>query len=187
MDRHGFECWCFCPGMLFNSPEKWWGDHGRRDFPHEGIDLCLYRDHSRRLRRIDETTRIPAIHDGVVKARLKDFLGQTLIIEHERTDGGSGGFLSLYGHTNPQAGIEVDAVVKAGDIIATLGDTGHLKSGIIPHLHLSFGIPSKDFSYDRFVWNTIRNPELITLLDPQAVIDWPCQELNAEESVCCTL
>jgi len=48
LDQSRFESWIFCHGMLFNSPDKWWGDHGSRDYPHEGIDLCLYRDRSRR-------------------------------------------------------------------------------------------------------------------------------------------
>src|SRR6056300_1894489 len=67
LDQNGFKNWIFCNGMLFSSPDKWWGDHGLRDYPHEGIDLCLYRDRSRMIRRIDEKTRIPAMHDGVIK------------------------------------------------------------------------------------------------------------------------
>ena len=76
LDPSGFERWIFCRGMLFNSSQKWWGDHGRRDYPHEGIDLCLYQDRSGRIRRINENTRIPVMHDGVVKAIFKDYLGQ---------------------------------------------------------------------------------------------------------------
>ena len=30
LDQGGFEGWIFCQGMLFNSPDKWWGDYGRR-------------------------------------------------------------------------------------------------------------------------------------------------------------
>ncbi|RLB77393.1 MAG: hypothetical protein DRH24_16320 [Deltaproteobacteria bacterium] len=37
----GFNGWVFCTGMLFNSTDKWWGDQGKRDKPHEGFDLCL--------------------------------------------------------------------------------------------------------------------------------------------------
>jgi hypothetical protein len=35
--------------MLFNSPDKWWGDHGLRDYPHEAIDMCLYRDRVKKI------------------------------------------------------------------------------------------------------------------------------------------
>ena len=34
LDERGFQEWVFCPGMLFNSLDKWWGDQGLRDrFP----------------------------------------------------------------------------------------------------------------------------------------------------------
>jgi len=184
LDQSGFRRWIFCQGMLFNSPHKWWGDLGRRDFPHEGIDLCLYRDGSRRIRRIDEKTRIPVMHDGVVKAMFKDYLGKTVVIEHENSDNKTGRFISLYAHTTPRCEIEVGVIVKKGDIIATLGDTGNAKSYIIPHLHFSLGVPSKSFSYDGFVWNTIRTPEMIILMDPLAIIDWPYQELDAGDPIC---
>jgi len=183
-DQSGFERWVFCQGMLFNSAAKWWGDYGRRDFPHEGIDLCLYRDRSRRIRRMDEKTRIPVMHDGVVKVRFKDYLGQTLIIEHENSGSNAGMFISLYAHIKPRSTIDVGAIVKEGDIIATLGDTSNSKSHIIPHLHFSLGFPAKSFCYEGFVWNTIRRPEKIILLDPLAIIDWPYQTLDAGDPFC---
>jgi murein DD-endopeptidase MepM/ murein hydrolase activator NlpD len=179
LGKSRFDRWIFCSGMLFNSPDKWWGDHGRRDYPHEGIDFCLYGDHSQRIRRIDEKTRIPVMHDGVVKAMFNDYLGKAVIIEHE-----NGRFLSIYAHTNPQTGLQIGLSVKEGDIIATLADTSKSKSGIIPHLHFSLGIPSRHFSYDRFEWRTIRTPEMITLLDPKQVIDWPFQALALGNTAC---
>ena len=184
LDKDGFECWIFCQGMLFNSPDKWWGDYGLRDFPHEGIDLCRYLDSSRRIRRLDENTRIPVMHDGVVKAMFKDYLGKTVIIEHEDTGSDSGVFVSMYAHTNPRSDIDVGVDVKEGDIIANFGDTANSKARIIPHLHFSLGLPSKSFSYEGFVWNTIREPKNMILLDPLAVIDWPYQALVAADPVC---
>jgi murein DD-endopeptidase MepM/ murein hydrolase activator NlpD len=184
LDQSGFECWIFCQGMLFNSPDKWWANHGRRDFPHEGIDLCLYRDRSRKIRRLDEKTRIPVMHDGVVKAIFKDYIGKTVIVEHEHSGSNTGTLMSLYAHTNPRPGIDVGVIVKEGDIIATVGDTGTSKSRIIPHLHFSLGHPSKSFSYEGFVWNTIRSPAKIVLLDPLAVIDWPYQALDDGDPAC---
>ena len=184
LDRGGFEEWIFCHGMLFNSPDKWWGDYGRRDFPHEGIDLCLYRDRSQRICRLDETSRIPVLHDGVVRAMFKDYLGQAVIVEHVKTAADAGGFISFYAHTKPCNGIEVGRTVKAGDIIATIADTSHSKANILPHLHLSLGIPSESFSYEGLVWNTIRKPDLMTLLDPLTVLDGPFRALAAGHHYC---
>jgi murein DD-endopeptidase MepM/ murein hydrolase activator NlpD len=164
--------------------DKWWGDHGRRDYPHEGIDLCLYKDRFEKMRRIDVDTRIPVMHDGVVKAILKDFLGQALIIEHEYSRSNTGRFISFYAHTKPHAAVVVGTIVKEGDVIATLADTANSKSKILPHLHFSLGLPSRSFSYEGFVWNTLRIPEMIIMLDPLPVIDWPYQALDAENPAC---
>jgi murein DD-endopeptidase MepM/ murein hydrolase activator NlpD len=184
LDQSGFKDWIFCHGMLFNSPDKWWGDHGLRDYPHEGIDICLYIDHFNRIHRINEKTRIPVIQDGVVKAMFKDYLGEAIIVEHEHSGRDIGRFISFYAHTNPRSEIEKGRLLKEGDVIATFADTSNSKAKIKPHLHFSIGLPSELFSYDRFVWNTIRNPEMITLLDPLSVMDWPYQLLDAEDSAC---
>lgn len=183
----GFDRWIFCQGMLFGSPDKWWGDHGQRDFPHEGIDLCLYRDSSRRIRRIDKKIRIPVMHDGTVRGIFKDYLGKAVIIEHHDRPGDPERFISFYAHTDPASDIEVGMILKAGDIIASLADTGNSKTAIIPHLHLSLGLPTTSFSYDGFIWNTIRKPEMMILLDPLPVIDRPYQVLAAGDPTCSEL
>jgi len=187
LDPCEIECWIFCNGMLFNSPDKWWGDFGRRDFPHEGLDLCLYRDRSQRVGRIDENTRLPAMHSGVVKAIFKDYLGQAIVIEHDRRDGSAERLVSVYAHTTPHPELEVGAMVKEGDIIATLADTYRSKARIIPHLHFSLGRLCASVSYDGFVWNSIRQSEQIILLDPLPVLDRPHQAQDPGEKPCLEL
>ncbi len=184
LEQRGFEYWIFCNGMLFNSPDKWWGDYGLRDFPHEGIDLCLLKDRSHRIHRLDETTRIPVMHDGVIRAMFKDYLGQALIIEHQACANKFEPFISMYAHTNPQPGMEIGTIVKEGDIIATIADTSHSKANILPHLHFSLGIPARLFSYEGFFWNMVRDPEMMTLLDPLPIIDLPHQAPDAGDAVC---
>ena len=187
LDQNGFESWLFCPGMLFNSPQKWWGDRGRRDYPHEGIDLCLYRDRSRRLLRLDEKSRIPAIHDGVVRAIFTDYLGKAVIIEHIIPESGKARFLSVYAHTKPLAGVHVGVKVKKGDIIANIAETSRSKANIIPHLHFSLGRASPSLSYESFVWNKMRDPAMIRLLDPLEVIGRPYERLDPENRYCLEL
>jgi hypothetical protein len=184
LDQGGFDSWIFCQGMLFNSHDKWWGDHGLRDFPHEGIDLCLFKDGNSRICQLAETTRIPVMADGVVKAMFKDYLGIAIVIEHEPAGTNCGNLLSIYAHTQPRPGIDIGVSVHKGDIIATLADTSHSKANIRPHLHFSLGLCTAPISYDGFVWNTIRKPEMITLMDPLAVIDGPYQVLDAGDPGC---
>ena len=187
LDPDNFRSWIFCPGMLFGSSDKWWGDHGMRDFPHEGIDLCLYTDHAGRIHRLDEHTRIPVMQDGMVRAMFTDYLGQAIILEHEFENSETKRILSVYAHTKPQEGVQPGVTVKKGDIIATIADTSNSKAKILPHLHLTLGIPSPTLSYESFVWNIMRDPELVTLLDPQDAVDWTSRELGPENPYCLEL
>ena len=184
LDPNTFQCWVFCPGMLFGSMEKWWGDHGERDFPHEGIDFCLYRATSGELVRLNETTRIPVIYDGVVKAMFTDFLGQAVIVEHGGTAGGAGSYLTAYAHTKPREKIKPGTMLKQGEIIGTIADTHRSKAGILPHLHFTFGRPSPKLTYDNFVWNIMRDPEKVSLLNPIPLIDRPYQVMDAQSQFC---
>lgn len=184
LDPRDFQCWVFCPGMLFNAPDKWWGDHGRRDFPHEGIDFCLYRDRSGQVLRLDHNTCIPAMHDGCVRALFSDYLGQAVVIEHENAPSGGGRTIAVYAHTKPRDNIQPGVVVKEGEIIATIAGTGRSNAKILPHLHFSLGQPSPDIVYQPFVWNQMRDPGQVTLLNPQSVIDWPCEVLDPHASDC---
>jgi murein DD-endopeptidase MepM/ murein hydrolase activator NlpD len=185
IDPDAFQSWAFCPGMLFGSLDKWWGDHGERDFPHEGIDLCLYRDTFGNLVQLNDETRIPVMHDGAVKAMFVDFLGQAVIIEHDDPAGEAGSYFSAYAHTKPGDEIKPGFQLKAGDIIGTIADTSNSKAGILPHLHFTLGRPSPKISYGNFVWNIMRDPEKVSLLDPIPLIGMPCEVMDAQDPFCC--
>ncbi|MDY6952287.1 MAG: peptidoglycan DD-metalloendopeptidase family protein [Thermodesulfobacteriota bacterium] len=175
LDKGGFKEWIFCPGMLFNAPDKWWGDQGKRDKPHEGLDLCLYRDRRGRVLRVDAKTRIPVVYDGEVVGVVNDFLGESVIIEHAFPQTDDRRLCTIYGHTNPQEGLHVGRIVKEGEIIAALAHSGKSKPDMFPHLHISLGWASKSISYDQLDWDTIGASNVLTLLDPLDVIDWPYQ------------
>jgi len=171
LDECGFEEWIFYPGMLFNALDKWWGDKGKRDRPHEGLDLFLYRDQRDRTLHLDKKTKVPVLYDGVVVSILNDFLGKSVIMEHGFPDSDNRRFCSIYGHTNPYDGIQVGRVVKHGEVIATLAEAGKSKADISTHLHISVGWIFKPISYDRLDWDNIGAPDAMTLLDPLNVID----------------
>ncbi len=172
LSEKGFHAWIFCTGMRFNAINKWWGDLGERDFPHEGLDLCIYKDRGRRSRRVDETTQIPAVSDGRIRAIFKDYLGKAVIVEHDIQGEDHMGFLSIYAHTVPRAELGVGDIVNKDEIIATVACVKKSKANILPHLHLSFGWPTKAMFYDQFEWNRLRDPRLIRLVDPLEIMEW---------------
>ena len=172
-----FQFWVFRQEMLFNATGKWWGDFGRRDFPHEGVDFCLYADRSGKINPIGAHTRIPVMNDGVVRAVSKDYLGMAVIIEHEWTADKGAKFISAYAHTVPQEWIRPGVTVKRGDLLATIADTSASKAKILPHLHFSFGRISPKLAYENFVWNIMRDPDLVSLRDPMEIFDGPYRVL----------
>jgi murein DD-endopeptidase MepM/ murein hydrolase activator NlpD len=172
LDKGGFKGWVFCPGMLFNSTDKWWGDQGKRDKPHEGLDLCLYQNRKDRILRLDEKTKVPVIYDGIVVGIIDDFLGKSMIIEHLFFDCDNNRLCTIYGHTIPENNLHVGKIVKKGDVIATLADTNRSKTSIFPHLHISLGWTSEAISYGKLDWEkNIGAQNTLTLLDPLPLID----------------
>lgn len=184
LDAVGFECWIFCPGMLFNTLDKWWGDRERRDRAHEGLDLCLYRDRRGRILRLDEKTKIPVMYDGIVVKMINDFLGMSVIVEHGLSETDESKFCTIYAHTTPRADLRAGRTVREGEIVATLANSSRSKDNILPHLHVSLGWSSKVVSYDDLDWDKIGVWNTLTLLDPLCVIDWPYLELEGALAPC---
>ena len=76
LEAAGFDEWIFLPGMMFRAQDKWWGDRGKREKAHEGIDLCLYKDRQDRIQRLKKNAKIPVMYSGKIVGILDDFLGK---------------------------------------------------------------------------------------------------------------
>jgi murein DD-endopeptidase MepM/ murein hydrolase activator NlpD len=161
-----FHSWVFQPGMLFNAPNKWWGDRAQRDFPHEGVDFCLYKTLSGKTLQLSHHTNIPVIHDGIVKHIFPDYLGQAVIVEHDTLKSEKTTTISIYAHAIPMKQLHAGVCVKLGDVIATIADTRQSKTPIFPHLHYTLGMASTDIRYKGFAWNNMRDHDFVELLDP---------------------
>jgi hypothetical protein len=109
--------WVLRPGMLFGAAGKWWGDGGKRIAPHEGLDLCFYRDQAHEIHRLHPGIRIPAMYEGTVVRMLDDFLGRTVVIAHRLPEVDITCY-TIYGHTVPREGLHVDRLVREGEVVA---------------------------------------------------------------------
>ncbi|MCX8116659.1 MAG: M23 family metallopeptidase [Desulfobacterota bacterium] len=169
LDALGFKRWFFYPGMLFRATEKWWGDRGRRQRPHEGIDLCLFTDREGSLHALRENTKIPVLYDGIVVKVMDDFIGRTVVVEHHgfRTDRLR--WITLYGHTIPSPSLKVGQILRAGEPIATLAPTDP-RRGLPPHLHLSTLWIEPEISYPQLDWDSMGDLRGLAWTDPLPLI-----------------
>ena len=165
LDRDGFGGWAFHPGMLYGSREKWWGDGGRRNSPHEGLDFLFYRNLQGTIVRLEPEARVPVMYDGTVACIVKDFLGESVFVVHTFS-GCDRPLLSIYGHTLPFKDLQAGSLLQEGEILGTLAGTSGSKAGVLPHLHISLGWAANlEISAD-LDWNKVNDPALVAVIDP---------------------
>jgi len=157
--------WCFYPGMLQESFDKWWDDFGRRPAAHEGIDICFFRQGKKTI-HLAQSLLVPAMDGGIVLNRCDDFLGQSLVISQDGFNHFSPGVFFVYSHLAIKKEIIPGCRVEKGQIIAQVFDTGKIGSKLLPHLHLSCvelmdTTPLKDLN-----WHLFSNREKIQLINP---------------------
>lgn len=165
LDKQGFVDWVFKPGMLFKDMTVWWGGGVRRR-PHEGLDICFYRDVSGQNYHLTERTIIPVMYDGKIVRIHDDFLGKSVYVSHEIYNGSGNRLYTVYGHTSPFCGIAEGKEVREGYPFTTIADVGMKKTVISPHVHLSVAWIPVTFPYERLNWDTMSDPNVVTLCNP---------------------
>lgn len=165
----GFGHWLFHPGMLFRALQQWWGRQKPRPTPHEGLDVCWYRDRDGGQRSLPAATVIPAPFAGRVVKISADFLGQSIFLIHPGLGTAGRDVLTALGHTSPLAGVAVGTVVSEGDGIATLADHVGRRTSVPPHLHITIALLPESYSEADLSWEKLSaNPKFL-LWDPLMV------------------
>lgn len=154
--------WLFYPGMLFGSPFKWWGDFTYRATSHEGIDIRYFTPPDGPVLTLTAGSAVPAWDNGVILNICRDFLGFSVIIEHDRS--AFSRLVSVAAHVRPAAGLDRGTAVTRGEPIACIADTSQTR--LAPHLHLSVmeipaGVPE-----NRLNWELFTDPDRISLINP---------------------
>ncbi|MBN2238168.1 MAG: hypothetical protein JW712_00200 [Dehalococcoidales bacterium] len=172
LDTAGFSEWLFLPSMVFGAEEKWWGDKGKRDSVHEGVDILWYRDACGAVKTLAAGTKIPAIFPGKVERVIRDFLGVSVFVSHDyRADGYC--LFTVYGHTQPVPGITVGRMLAEGDIIGIVADPAERKLTVLAHLHVSVVWVPESLPVAEYDWDTFSNREKVILIDPLEVLHLP--------------
>ncbi len=157
--------WLFFPGMLAESPSKWWQDFSHRAAHHEGIDICYYLNRSNVIATLANGAAIPAWTSGMVRNICKDFTGKTIIVEPDGYARSLTRVLICYAHLDPDQNIAPGLQVKKNQIVGWTADTG--KNSRLPaHLHLScvelpWDIPDRDLD-----WRLFTCRQKVNLINP---------------------
>lgn len=170
LSTSGFQEWFFYPGMLFNTMDKWWGHGEKRNKPHEGLDLCFYKNRKGSILQLDDSIKIPVLYDGVVVRVMDDFMGKSVVVEHCFAGTDPLRLITIYGHTTPLQGLNNARIVKEGELIATLAKPEKFQSNVPPHLHLSVGWLLESISYENLEWATIKTLSTLIWIDPLQTI-----------------
>ena len=170
LSERGFRKWAFYPGMLFNSTDKWWEMGGKRDKPHEGLDLWLYRDEDGGNYSLDTTTKVPVMYEGRVVRIIDDFIGKSVFVCHDIYNGKGNQLYTIYAHVEPYVGISKDTPLSEGDILASITDARRKKAKMSSHLHISVAWIPNSMDYKKLNWETLNNNSIVKLLDPLRVI-----------------
>ena len=157
------------PGMEFRSEIKWWPDKGMRVTPHEGVDICYYIDSTGEECRVTPEFRVPVMATGKILAISKDYLGETVFLDHQYEQ--LSRFLSIYAHITPRPDLKTGGKVCAGDVIGTVTDTAGKKNRIPAHLHISLMTIARAVPAEKFDWHMISYPEDAKLIDPLRMLD----------------
>ena len=155
--------------MLFQSSIKWWGDGGRRDALHEGLDFHTFKTQQAEKCSVNETTRVPLVFEGEIARILDDFLGQSVFVKHSYLNTNRKRLYSIYGHIIPARTIHTGVIVKEEDSIGTVVGRKQVPS----HLHISVAWISDSLNQQDLNWKTILDKEKAILIDPLTVILCP--------------
>ncbi len=165
LEDDGFSEWLFYPGMFFLDRNKWWGDGGPRQAPHEGVDFCFYRTSATDHRRLQPQARIPAVAAGRVLAIIDDFLGKSIIMHHPVLEWGKDRVCTIFGHTVPLAGLSAGEPIAAGEIVARLAACTRSR-GPGPHLHVSLALIDRRRTGKELTWPALSRSRAALFLDP---------------------
>jgi len=168
LDAIGFVRWVFQAGMEFETHGKWWEETGSRSAPHEGLDFCCFENREGQTVYLPENTLVPVMYDGTVVRIFTDFLGESILVEHDFQHTGRN-LYSIYAHTVPDKGLQAGSRVKSGEpICATCPSKNRSMSS---HLHLTV-LRAPEEKIASLGWSNINQTDHVILCDP---LDFICR------------
>ena len=161
--------WLFYPGMLQDSPDKWWDDWRLRHAPHEGVDICFYRSpasSNTSISTLPPGSKIPAMAGGTLLNIADDLLGQSLVMSYSPPGAGAADLILVYSHLVVAPDLSPGSQIQKGQIIAQTFDTRTKGSKLLSHLHLSCIDLLKKRPGHTLNWKLFPNRKQVNLINP---------------------
>ncbi len=159
--------WIFHHGMLFSSCFKWWENHGKRKTLHEGVDILYYKNKKQQIQTLDAGTLIPSATDGKIINICDDFIGQSIVVQHNISFRQNLDLLFIYAHILPDNRIQIGTELSQGEIIASIANTQKKQTTLLAHLHFSVIEVSKDTAPEHLNWEFFSDRKnRINLINP---------------------
>ena len=144
-----FKTWLLKPGMRFGDPDKWWASEKPRPTLHEGLDLTAFLDNANGEYQLTKNTIVPPLYRGRLVNIIDDFLGQTVIVNHEIVNLKGESLHGFYSHLSPTDKLKAGSIVNETESLGTIAAGNHFCPA---HLHISTVWISGDFLIGELSW-----------------------------------
>ncbi len=158
-------CFLFPSGSLFNDPGYWWGDRHKRPVPHEGVDISLMRGFDCTSSRVAALMLVPALLSGKMVHFHRDFLGETIYIQHPEMRHKGTVLHSLYGHLQPGSAPPHPFVLKKGQELGAINSPPESRA-VPAHLHISCAWIEEDLPLTGLNWDSLAANSGAVFIDP---------------------
>ena len=155
----------FPSGMLFNDAQFWWGDKHKRPALHEGVDIFFMQGFDEKISRVAAQMLIPAFLSGRLVHFHRDFLGETIYIQHPEMRLNGAVLHTLYGHLHPAIAPLYPCIINKGQELGAISSPPE-SSAVPAHLHISCAWIEKDQQLDRLTWETMAANSSVVFIDP---------------------
>jgi hypothetical protein len=171
----------FSAGTLFGATTTWWGAGKTRRTPHEGVDFGRYAPLSgsagggagallAATAAVQPGCGVPCLCDGAVACVIRDFICETLVVEHpqlSQREGRAGMVLcSLYAHIRAQR--RRGERVRAGERLCSVAPS---PTSAPAHLHLSLAWLPRVLVSEQLTWKALVTDARVAFVDPLANVD----------------
>jgi len=155
----------FPSGMLFNDAQFWWGDKYKRPALHEGVDIFFMQGFDGQTSSVSAQMLVPAFLSGRLVHFHRDFLGETIYIQHSEMRKNGAVLHTLYGHVHPERGPLHPFIINKGQELGIISSPPE-SSAVPAHLHISCAWIQEDQPLSGLNWDAMAANSNTFFIDP---------------------